>query len=333
MIPIKIASEDKILIIAPHPDDECIGGGGIIAAYPNQCDVLLLTDGAYGQNDVVSDQIIKLREQEFENEMKYVGINDYKMLHLEDGTLFQNLKVLSALDFSSYTKILVTSEKDRHPDHRAAFCAVKNVLYKQCLDNIELYQMEINAPIAQPTHYFDISNYIEQKKRLISFHTSQIKDRDYRKMAEMLALFRGYQENLDGRYIECYYFTDLQEPKGFVNYEKEQQLQKNMKYNIADYLCDMGYKRIAIYGYGDLGKRLREELEKTKIEQIIVVDKRADKWNDLAIMTPDEMSEEIDIMIVTAFAKIMDIQKSIKVYCTIKLLNTLLNEMVAFYEE
>ena len=49
MIPIKIASEDKILIIAPRPDDECIGGGGIIAAYPNQCDVLLLTDGAYGQ--------------------------------------------------------------------------------------------------------------------------------------------------------------------------------------------------------------------------------------------------------------------------------------------
>lgn len=350
MLPIKITCEDKILIVSPHPDDECIGAGGMIAAYPNQCAVLLLTDGAYGQSDVATYYTIELREKEFESEMKHAAINNYKMLHLEDGTLFQNLKVLSELDFSAYTKIFVTSAKDRHPDHRAAFCAVKNMLYEQRLENVELYQIEVNAPLSWPTHYFDISDYIDQKKQLISFHQSQIKDRDYMKMAEMMALFRGYQANLDGRYLECYYFTDMGAQDGSPDYEKETQLQKytsfyrtqniwlycrNMQYSITDYLYDMGYKRIAIYGYGDLGKRLCEELEETKIEQIVVVDKRADKWNNSAIkiVTPDNVPEEVDMMIITVFATVIEIQKSVKIQCVMKQFNELLNEMIVFYEK
>lgn len=348
MIPIEITREDKILIVAPHPDDECIGGGGIIAIYSNQCDVILLTDGAHGQSGVVSEHIVKIREKEFEDEMQYARINNYKMFHLEDGTLFRNLEVFSTFDFSVYTKVFVTSESDKHPDHRAAFHAVKNALYKQNSKNMELYQMEVNAPIAQPTHYLDITNYIEKKKNLISFHKSQIKDRDYREMAEMLALYRGYQAGLNGRCIECFYDTDLEVSGNSDRYEKELSLQKytsfyriqnlwlycrNKQYHIANYLSDMGYKNIAIYGYGDLGKRLREELEGTKVERIFVVDKRADKWNDSTIVMPDEMSEEIDLMIVTAFAKVMEIQKSIKVHCAVKPLSTILNEMVTFYEE
>ena len=47
---INIKSNDKILIVAPHPDDECIGTGGILCKYHKQCTVIVLTDGALGNN-------------------------------------------------------------------------------------------------------------------------------------------------------------------------------------------------------------------------------------------------------------------------------------------
>ena len=48
---INICSDEKILIVAPHPDDECIGAGGILCTYTNQCEVIVLTDGALGQKN------------------------------------------------------------------------------------------------------------------------------------------------------------------------------------------------------------------------------------------------------------------------------------------
>ena len=42
---INIDEKARILIVSPHPDDETIGCGGILAKYGSQCDVVVLTDG------------------------------------------------------------------------------------------------------------------------------------------------------------------------------------------------------------------------------------------------------------------------------------------------
>ena len=44
-LPLEIKPQDKCLVIAPHPDDESIGCGGIINLYPNKFDVVCLTHG------------------------------------------------------------------------------------------------------------------------------------------------------------------------------------------------------------------------------------------------------------------------------------------------
>ena len=85
-----IKSNDRILIVAPHPDDECIGAGGILALYPQMCTVLVLTDGGQGQGDVPPEKERKIRKCEFYAEMRELGIKRYQMLDYEDGTLMRH---------------------------------------------------------------------------------------------------------------------------------------------------------------------------------------------------------------------------------------------------
>ena len=54
--PLVIKETEKILIVAPHPDDESIGTGGLLSLYSNQCDVIVMTDGRYGNTEIPPDQ-------------------------------------------------------------------------------------------------------------------------------------------------------------------------------------------------------------------------------------------------------------------------------------
>ena len=43
---VKIKQTTRILVITPHPDDECIALGGFLKQHNAYCDVLLATNGA-----------------------------------------------------------------------------------------------------------------------------------------------------------------------------------------------------------------------------------------------------------------------------------------------
>ena len=50
MRPFQIEENTKILLLAPHPDDESIGCGGILIKHPNNFKVICLTDGRCGSD-------------------------------------------------------------------------------------------------------------------------------------------------------------------------------------------------------------------------------------------------------------------------------------------
>ena len=74
---------------------------------------------------------------------------------------------------------------------------------------------------------------------------------------------------------------------------------KDAGYGIVDYLNKNGYKRIAIYGMGNLGYRLYEELDETGIEISYVIDRNRQYIEDIiTVIDPDEQWQDVDIVIV-----------------------------------
>ena len=163
IIPIHIDPKDKILIIAPHPDDECIGPGGVLCTYFSQCDVIVLTDGAQGQGNLPADECRRIRKKEFMDEMEVLGIKKYRMEGIADGTLMHHTDCLEQYDLSQYSKIFVTGTGDHHADHTAAYVSLVQALKYSQADGTEIYLYEVHNPMEQPTHYFDITECVETK--------------------------------------------------------------------------------------------------------------------------------------------------------------------------
>lgn len=135
-IPQRSITKAAALIVAPHPDDETFGCGGLIkskclAGVPVR--VVLLTDGeAVGSGlGERPETVIGAREREVVNACRRLGMNadDIHWLHLPDGQLpypqqsgFDSaVRVLLAeIEAFAPAEVFCPHLEDRHSDHIAA---------------------------------------------------------------------------------------------------------------------------------------------------------------------------------------------------------------------
>lgn len=77
---------------------------------------------------------------------------------------------------------------------------------------------------------------------------------------------------------------------------------KNKGFNIGNYLLEHGYKRIAIYGLGDIGKLLYEELKETDIKVVCFSDRNYESMEvieeKIKVVSPDNI-KDVDVVVVT----------------------------------
>ena len=98
---LELNPDDKCLVIAPHADDESIGCGGLLLKYPDNCDVVVLTDG--GKGGVGDERVIIVnRLAELKNAMQYANIKNYKNLMIPDREAKYNTHVLNQLNLNKY---------------------------------------------------------------------------------------------------------------------------------------------------------------------------------------------------------------------------------------
>lgn len=76
---------------------------------------------------------------------------------------------------------------------------------------------------------------------------------------------------------------------------------KQQGISLTKYFIDHNYKNIAIYGMGEMGNRLYEELVNTEINVLYAVDKEAmSRYAELTVLEIDDELPVVDAMIVTA---------------------------------
>lgn len=324
---LNIRKNDRLLIVAPHPDDECIGAGGIILLYPDITDVIVLTDGCIGQNQSSQEQTVIDRRNEFVEEMNFAGISEYSFCNIKDGQLINNLDCLLDVDLSFYTKIFVTGMNDGHTDHMAAYLATKKALEKQELQP-EVYLYEVHSSLVCPTHMLNITNVIDKKKQLIEFHKSQLEGFPYDEFAVIMAKYRAMQNRQCDSYYEVFSIDAEQkgiEPNG---YETERKLQKytafytllikwmekkNKGSSINDVLKNNGVTTVSIYGFAGLGRLLYEELDASKeVEVKHILDNKDIESDVVVISKPSQVKPDVDAVIVTAITSYADIKQELQ---------------------
>lgn len=347
VVQLTISKKDKILILAPHPDDECIGCGGILALYGNICDIVVLTDGSRGNRNNIPEKEKIIRKEQFINEMNLVIPNEYRMMEYKDGELLGNDNCLSEIDFTKYTKVFVPFYNDNHPDHTATFQYAINEIKKiRDKDYPEVYQYEVHVPFHDISHYLDISEIINKKVEYIRCHKDQIETICYDEIAEAQSKYRAcFCNNPDG-YYECYLKVDIvNEIYSAELVEKDKTIQKFRQFyrlllswiqgiskgkNVSELLIKTGINTISIYGYADIGITLENDiLCDKKIKIIDILDKREILNAKRTVKKPKDGDRNVDAVVVTALGSYEEIKKELLEmgYSNIISLNEIVDKM------
>ncbi|MFZ3045451.1 MAG: PIG-L family deacetylase [Desulfatirhabdiaceae bacterium] len=188
----------RVLVLAPHPDDETIGCGGMLALHAQAGDpvkVIFLTNGAKGDMSgrFERDAYIQLRQEEAGAACACLGITDMEFWLYEDRSLAGSPGVITRLmhvvtGFRPEL-IYVPSPLEFHPDHRAAAVLIWD-LSRTIPDDCHVAFYEVNQPFCVNT-LVDITAVIAKKERALQHYASQIAERPYDDVSMALSRFRS----------------------------------------------------------------------------------------------------------------------------------------------
>ncbi len=203
---------ERLLVLAPHPDDEVIGCGGLVALHLREqraVRVVVATDGAQAGTAAT-------REQESRRAMDVLGKNaQLAFLGFPDRCLGDELAPAlrnELLDFRP-DLILVPAPIEIHPDHLALariFCELvqrdETLFADLAVARVAFY--EVGQPL-RPNAIVDISVVAELKYAAIAQHESQLAQRDYVAYARGLNAYRAMTLPPETRFAEAYYVVEL----------------------------------------------------------------------------------------------------------------------------
>lgn len=184
----------RLLVIAPHPDDESLGVGGLIAATVGQgttVTVVFLTDGErshVGSPTWPPERLARCRREEARRALTALGVSPVRVhfLGLGDTQLAVLPPTLRAAAMARLVKLVVgdtlvcvTAATDPHIDHQAAAALVSDTRWRGDVEVMHYpvwtwVQPAIDLPSVPPRGVrVAIDAELPRKREAIAAHRSQ----------------------------------------------------------------------------------------------------------------------------------------------------------------
>ena len=208
LIPFKASSFSarRVLVLAPHPDDEIFGSGAALADLRARgADVLvfILTDGAGEEPDgEIRQRVADLRLKESGAALALLGGGTLRTGGFRDRGLGAAGPALTEaleriLTEAAPDLVISPSPVEIHPDHRAVAAALISLGERapagsataRLLGGATIAFFELSQPI-RPNFLFDCGPHWETKRRAMAAFASQNAERDYAGFVSGLNAYR-----------------------------------------------------------------------------------------------------------------------------------------------
>jgi LmbE family N-acetylglucosaminyl deacetylase len=221
----------KVLVLAPHMDDEIIGCGGTLRKHilaGSEIAVLYLTDGKRGdptlnlktlsksEREIQEKGVSAIRKEEAYRAAEIIGFNNLTFLDHPDGALFAGREVIEGVkDVIRQTHpdlLYLPFLTDRHHDHWQTNCIFIEAMRRlgKGWDNLQCCGYEVWSPI-YPNCMVDIKEVIDVKRRALEQFKSQLQHTDYVNGILGLNSYRSVV-HLKGRgYAEAFFLSSFKE--------------------------------------------------------------------------------------------------------------------------
>lgn len=202
----------KILMIAPHPDDEVLGCGGTLALLRQrgcQVKVVIVTDGSQGDpcGYLAGESVSACRQRESLAALSILGIDDAVFWYEPDAQYRHSAasaaRFQALLDDYAADWLILPSVLDYHRDHVAISLSALEIWQQRgCRERVFFYETWAAIPA---NWVVDISSVFHLKQQATRCHELPLKYCDYLKACTGMANYRGlYLVEQPGQFAEAF---------------------------------------------------------------------------------------------------------------------------------
>lgn len=182
----------RVLVVAPHPDDEILGcGGSLLRLQKAGAEIYWLIVTHMNEGVGYSADQVQKRNQEIQAVADGVGISqvfNFEFPPARLDTIPMSDLVAAFIQVAEAVKpdtLLIPNRGDVHSDHKIVFDAcspltksfrfpyIKNIKVYETLSETD-FSINPDAKPFQPNFYFDITDFLEQKTELMSLYESEV---------------------------------------------------------------------------------------------------------------------------------------------------------------